>query len=198
MPVSIDYLKFIENTEGYSATPYWDVSDYAIGYGHNFVRKYATKNSTPPISYITEDDAEKLMLSDLEPSEKMLDNSGLVLDQNQYNNLAYFGFGAGIGKLKKLLKFINSSDLDGFQNYILSNGTHDLDGNIIQSNYELRQKQLDAIDPSSLIGQHADLPIFEDGVPIWLYVCGIIIVSYFVFKKEINGTIRRVYIKYIR
>lgn len=97
LTASDDCLTILKQEEGFSRTPYWDFTQYTVGYGTRCpddMVEYYTQNG------ITEDEAETLLRNHLVAVErdihvKMIDTYGLNLTQNQFDALVLFSYNCG-------------------------------------------------------------------------------------------------------
>ena len=90
-------IDLIKNEEGFVSKPYWDYSQYTVGYG--------TKCPDDKLAYyqeygITEEEANALLRSHLNGVEKrlnqdLIDRFGLTLTQNQFDALVSFSYNCG-------------------------------------------------------------------------------------------------------
>ena len=90
-------IELIKNEEGFVSKPYWDYSQYTVGYG--------TKCPDDKLDYylehgITEEEAIALLRSHLNGVEKrlnrdLIDRFGLTLTQNQFDALISFSYNCG-------------------------------------------------------------------------------------------------------
>ena len=103
---AVDLLK---KMEGFSKYPYYDYSQFSVGYGtrcpdEDYAR-YAKEG-------ITEEEAEKLLRTYLEKEEEVLNrfisNKGLSLNQNQYDALVLFSYNCGTSWLYQPGDFHNA------------------------------------------------------------------------------------------
>lgn len=94
MSVSDSMVKFIEQEEGFSATPYRGVDSWneTTGYGH--VISQGENLGNAPLS---QDGAENLLRSDLKSCEDSVNKefSGVNLTQNQFDALVSFSYNLG-------------------------------------------------------------------------------------------------------
>ncbi len=92
MTASDECIKILKLEEGFSRTPYWDFTQYTVGYGTKCpddMVDYYTQNG------ITEEEAETLLRNHLISMErdinvKVIDKYGLNLSQNQFDALVLF------------------------------------------------------------------------------------------------------------
>ncbi len=99
MTASDECLKILKLEEGFSRTPYWDFTQYTVGYGTKCpddMVDYYTQNG------ITEEEAETLLRNHLISMErdinvKVIDKYGLSLSQNQFDALVLFSYNCGTG-----------------------------------------------------------------------------------------------------
>lgn len=101
-------VNFIKEREGFSANPYWDYSQFSVGYGTyctdiygNRITKESDKDKIAPYYFnISKADAERLLMaelaenyeSDIEWFEKRY---GLSFDQSEFDALASFTYNLG-------------------------------------------------------------------------------------------------------
>ena len=99
MHASNDCIRVLKAEEGFSRKPYWDYTQYTVGYGtscpSDMVQYYTTNG-------ITEQEAETLLRNHLIKIErdintKVIDKYGLKLKQNQFDALVLFSFNCGSG-----------------------------------------------------------------------------------------------------
>lgn len=97
MTASDECIEVLKLEEGFSRTPYWDFTQYTVGYGtrcpSDMVEHY-TQNG------ITEEEAEILLRNHLASVErdinvKIIDKYGLILAQNQFDALVLFSYNCG-------------------------------------------------------------------------------------------------------
>lgn len=99
MTASDECIKILKLEEGFSRTPYWDFTQYTVGYGTKCpddMVDYYTQNG------ITEEEAETLLRNHLISMErdinvKVIDKYGLNLSQNQFDALVLFSYNCGTG-----------------------------------------------------------------------------------------------------
>lgn len=96
---SDECIRILKEEEGFSATPYWDYTQYTVGYGtycpSDMVAHY-TQNG------ITEAEAEVLLRNHLagierDINQRIIDKYQLTLTQNQFDALALFSYNCGTG-----------------------------------------------------------------------------------------------------
>lgn len=100
MKISADGLSLIKKNEGCRLEAYKPVATekcYTIGYGH-----YGS--DVLPGMVITHAQAEALLLTDLQKYEKYVNDTGLTLNQCQFDALVSFTYNCGVGNLKKLIR----------------------------------------------------------------------------------------------
>lgn len=107
MKTSKNGIDFIKKFESCRLTAYKAVKTekyYTIGYGHNGadVRKDMR---------ITHAQAEAYLKSDLQKSEKAVNDLGFTLTQNQFDSLVSFTYNCGAGNLQKLVKDRNLREI---------------------------------------------------------------------------------------
>ncbi len=99
LTASDNCLSVLKAEEGFSRTPYWDFTQYTVGYGTRCpadMVEYYTQNG------ITEAEAETLLRNHLAGVErdihvKVIDKYGLTLTQNQFDALVLFSYNCGTG-----------------------------------------------------------------------------------------------------
>ena len=99
MHASNDCIRVLKTEEGFSRKPYWDYTQYTVGYGTSCpsdMVQYYTQNG------ITEQEAETLLRNHLikierDINKKVIDKYGLKLTQNQFDALVLFSFNCGTG-----------------------------------------------------------------------------------------------------
>lgn len=97
MTASTECLQILKAEEGFSRTPYWDFTQYTVGYGTRCpadMVEYYTQNG------ITEEEAEVLLRNHLAGVEhdinvKIIDKYGLTMSQNQFDALVLFSYNCG-------------------------------------------------------------------------------------------------------
>ena len=97
LTASDNCLSVLKAEEGFSRTPYWDFTQYTVGYGTRCpadMVEYYTQNG------ITEAEAEILLRNHLAGVErdihvKVIDRYGLNLTQNQFDALVLFSYNCG-------------------------------------------------------------------------------------------------------
>lgn len=97
MKTSSRGIELIKSFEGCRLTAYLcPAGVWTIGYGHTAGVKQG--------QVITQDLAEAYLKEDLAKYEKYVEDTGLVLNQNQFDALVSFTYNCGNGNLKKLVK----------------------------------------------------------------------------------------------
>ena len=99
LTASSNCLSVLKAEEGFSRTPYWDFTQYTVGYGTRCPEDmvaYYTQNG------ITEGEAETLLRNHLAGVEhdihtRIIDKYGLELTQNQFDALVLFSYNCGTG-----------------------------------------------------------------------------------------------------
>ena len=97
MTTSDECIKLLKQEEGFSKKPYWDYSQYTVGYGTccpSDMVEYYTQHG------ITEAEAETLLRNHLARVEsrihsKIIDQYGITLTQNQFDALVLFSYNCG-------------------------------------------------------------------------------------------------------
>lgn len=113
--MSEECIEFIKSVEGFSAHPYYDYSQYTVGYGTRCPADKYDEYMTVGIT-MEEADAylrEFLVYFEDEVNRKIIDKNGLTLTQSQYDALVSFSFNLGTswmssGTLKKAI--VNGGD----------------------------------------------------------------------------------------
>ena len=96
MFVSQNLLDIIKDVEGFSATPYWDVSQWTIGYGTACGYKWSEK----PNLTVTREEAEEMLLADVTEKYGKIVNDycasiGRQPNQQQFDALVDFTYNLG-------------------------------------------------------------------------------------------------------
>ena len=100
MKASDECIELLKLMEGFSAKPYWDYSQYSVGYGT------ACPSEEDRLRYeeegISEEEAEMLLRKYVETSEnylnqKIIDKYAISLNQNQFDALILFTYNCGTG-----------------------------------------------------------------------------------------------------
>lgn len=100
MKTSQEGINLIKQFEGCRLQAYKPVAAepcYTIGYGH-----YGS--DVAPNAVITQAQAEAYLVADLAKYEKAVNNTGLNLNQSQFDALVSFAYNCGAGNLKKLVR----------------------------------------------------------------------------------------------
>ena len=96
MTTSAECIRILKLEEGFSKTPYWDYAQWTVGYG---TACPADKLEEYKANGITEAEAEALLAAHLTKYEaevyKLMDKTGLVLNQNQFDALVMFTYNCG-------------------------------------------------------------------------------------------------------
>lgn len=137
MKTSKNGIEFIKSHEGFRLKAYTDsVGVWTIGYGHTGGVKMG--------DVITEEQAEKFLIEDLETAENEINSHNLNLNQNQFDALVSFTFNLGIGNFRSstLLRRIkadpNDRDIEmQFKRWVYAGGNI-LKGLITRRNDEAR------------------------------------------------------------
>lgn len=104
MKISSTGINLIKKFEGCVLFSYKDpVGVWTIGFGHTVGVKSGQK--------ITQAQAENFLKDDLLNYEKAVNNSGLKLNQNQYDALVSFAYNCGVGSLSTLVKGRNLTQI---------------------------------------------------------------------------------------
>lgn len=105
MSVSDNMVQFLENHEGFAATPYRGVDSWneTTGYGHVIEPGENLENET-----LTQGQAQDLLKSDLKTYETSVNNEfqGTKLSQNQFDSLVSFSYGLGANIWSKVPKLV--------------------------------------------------------------------------------------------
>ena len=96
MKISKEGIEYLKRAEGFSKVPYWDASQWTVGYGtrcpDNKLEEYK-KNG------ISEEDAEKLFKEFITSFEhyvnRFIDENKLTVTQNQFDMLVCFSYNVG-------------------------------------------------------------------------------------------------------
>lgn len=117
LQVSEKLIAMIKEEEGFSATPYWDYSQYSIGYGcavkkKNGQRVY-TKAEADAIypNGITREEADTLLREEVKenyaaPVNNFAINRGFVFNQNQFDALVSFTYNVGSAWMQKQYRVV--------------------------------------------------------------------------------------------
>ena len=97
LKVSEEFVAVLKKLEGFSGVPYWDYSQYTIGYGtrcpDEWLDLYTEENPLP------EELALELLYEELADSENTInrfaEKNGLTLTQNQFDALVSFSYNCG-------------------------------------------------------------------------------------------------------
>lgn len=104
--------------EGFSATPYWDVSRYSWGYGTAAPGASGTISEAQALS-----DSNAVLQSDILTLQGLI---SVPLTPNQWAALLDFSYNLGIGNAENLVANINAGDSTALQNewlqYVYANG----------------------------------------------------------------------------
>lgn len=96
MVTSAECIRILKLEEGFSRTPYWDYAQWTVGYG---TACPADKLEEYKANGISEAEAEALLRTHLTKYEseihKLVDKTGLVLTQNQFDALVMFTYNCG-------------------------------------------------------------------------------------------------------
>ena len=100
----LDLIKSFERCKltAYKALP--SEKYYTIGWGHN-------GPDVKPGMVISNAQADSYLIADLARFEKVVNNTGLNLNQNQFDSLTSFAYNCGEGNLKKLISNRNLSQI---------------------------------------------------------------------------------------
>lgn len=116
MTSSQAFVDILKQREGFSATPYWDVSHYSIGYGTSVPSDKVSYYKKNPI---TEAEGERMMrehLLDFEEAVlKYAEKYSLELTQNQFDGLVSFCYNCGDSWLRETNGFMNRAVREGWK-----------------------------------------------------------------------------------
>ena len=114
MKASNACINMIKETEGFFAIPYWDYSQWTVGFGTTCP---ADKLEEYQQNGIPVEAAEELLLEQLAKFEKSVNDyakkNGLKLTQNQFDALVSFTYNLGSGTLTKSGSALGSAILSG-------------------------------------------------------------------------------------
>ncbi len=120
----------IPKFEGFSSSPYWDVSHYTWGYGTRAPGSTGT---------ITRDQAMREMNEYLKNDYDYLSTLITVpLNANKWAALLSFSYNLGRGNAANLVPYINSNDADGLRDHWLK---YVYAGGLVSSNLQARRKK---------------------------------------------------------
>ena len=111
MTVSDNFVEFLKKEEGFAAKPYWDYSQYTVGYGtrcpDDMLEEYKENG-------ITKEEAEVLLrnyLSNLEKTinKKFIDKYNVTLTQGQFDAIVSFTYNCGSGWISRSDYIIHSA-----------------------------------------------------------------------------------------
>lgn len=98
MKLSLEGEKLLKKYEGFSKYPYWDYSQWSVGYGTSYDMANHERYMTEGISV---EEADGLLWGHIHSKSahilKMAENAGITLTQNQYDALVLFTYNVGIG-----------------------------------------------------------------------------------------------------
>ena len=107
----IDYIK---NVEGFSAYPYWDYSQWTVGYG---TKCPEDKRSEYQVNGISVEAAEALLKEELLKTENAINGFAaqyaLTLNQHQFDALITFTYNCGSGWLSETTGTFNQAVRNG-------------------------------------------------------------------------------------
>ncbi len=99
LKASDECIRILKEEEGFSLKPYWDYSQYTVGFG--------TRCPSDMLAYyqqngITEEEAQVLLENhltsiELDLNKRIVEGYGLALTQNQFDALVLFSFNCGTG-----------------------------------------------------------------------------------------------------
>ena len=107
-------ISVLKKMEGFSSKPYWDYAQYTVGYGtkcpDDKLEEYR-KNGIP------QDEAEKLLKTELKKAETAINNLAATYDltfkQNEFDALVSFTYNCGTGWTKEYTGFFNTAVRNG-------------------------------------------------------------------------------------
>lgn len=115
MTASEDCINFIKQREGFSKYPYWDNSQWTVGYG---TRVPKDKLEEYQQNGITEEEALVLLASMIQDFEKSLhryiEKHELTLTQQQFDALVSFSFNCGAGWTNEATGYLNTAVREGW------------------------------------------------------------------------------------
>ena len=114
MKASENCIKMIQDTEGFRAIPYWDYSQWTVGFGSACPAEDLERYKKEGIPV---DEANALFASQLSKFEKavnkFIDKHGLTLSQQQFDALVSFSYNLGSGILSSTSNTIVQAILNG-------------------------------------------------------------------------------------
>ena len=114
MKASQACIEMIQGSEGFRAIPYWDYSQWTVGFGSECPAEHLERYKKEGIPV---DEAEALFAQHLARFEKavnkFIDTHGLTLSQQQFDALVSFTYNLGSGSLNKTSNTIVSAVLNG-------------------------------------------------------------------------------------
>ena len=116
MTSSQAFIEILKKREDFSATPYWDVSHYSIGYGTSVPSDKVSYYKKNPI---TEAQGEAMMREHLLDFEEAVLNFAnkysLKLTQNQFDAIVSFSYNCGDSWLRETNGFMNRAVREGWK-----------------------------------------------------------------------------------
>ena len=116
MKASDDCIAMLKEMEGFSAKPYWDYSQYSVGYGtacpsDEDRKRYEAEG-------ISEEEAESLLrkyvqTSEIYLNERIIDKFSVTLSQNQFDALILFTYNCGTGWIDDSTSSFRSAVING-------------------------------------------------------------------------------------
>lgn len=163
MKISQVGIDLIKSFEGCVLTAYLCPSNvWTIGYGHT--------NGVYQGQTITKEQAEQYLKEDIVKYENYVNNTGLVLNQNQFDALVSFTYNCGSGNLKKLIANRSLSEIaDAILLYNKSNGKT-LSGLVRRREAE-RKLFLTPVNTNEQVSDNEPIAESEDNimVPVYTY-----------------------------
>lgn len=116
MKASDDCIAMLKAMEGFSAKPYWDYSQYSVGYG-TACPSEADRNRYEAEG-ISEEEAEALLRKYVQTSEqylneRIIDKFSVPLNQNQFDALVLFTYNCGTGWINDSTSSFRSAVING-------------------------------------------------------------------------------------
>ena len=98
MKLSLEAEKLLKQYEGFQKYPYWDYSQWSVGWGTSYDMKDHDRYLSEGISV---EEADGLLWGHIHSKSahilKMAENAGITLTQNQFDALVLFTYNVGIG-----------------------------------------------------------------------------------------------------
>ena len=113
MTSSDDMIEVLKTLEGFSAKPYWDYTQYTVGYG---TKCPEDKRAYYNVYGITKEEAVELLKKELKESEGYVKSfaakHGLALSQHQFDALVSFTYNCGPGWTSETNGYFNNAIRD--------------------------------------------------------------------------------------